>query len=166
MNIAKTHGLGTELFATFKLTQFLKITSSWNGNIWYFAENNNELNRSGYYHNFKINSSIDFWNKSASIQVSHVYNGKRITLQGIAQRKGPTDIAFEKKFQSSKWSLGARVSDIFNVQGFYLNVQQPEVTQVSNYKWLTRRYYLSVTYKFGKVDKKIEQKVTSASGSE
>lgn len=166
-NIAKTHGVGSELFSSVKMKSWWKLTASWNGNyIWYFAQDNNELNRSGFYHNFKINSSFEFWNKTASLQISHVYNGKRVTLQGIAQRKGPTDIAFEKKFNDSKWSVGCRVSDVFNVLGFYLNINQPNVTQVSTYKWLTRRYYLTVTYKFGKVDKKIEQKASAPPSSE
>jgi hypothetical protein len=44
------------------------------------------------------------------------------------------------------------VSDIFNRQGFYMNIQQPTVTQTAEYKWLTRRYYLTFTYKFGKLE--------------
>ena len=90
--------------------------------------------------------------KTASLQLSVTYNGKRITVQGIAQRYGPTDIAFEKRLAKGKWSVGARVSDIFNVQGFYFLVDGPTVTQESTYKWLTRRYYLSLSYKFGKLD--------------
>ena len=33
-----------------------------------------------------------------------------------------------------------------------MNIQQPTVTQTAEYKWLTRRYYLTFTYKFGKLE--------------
>ncbi len=164
LNIGETHGLGSELFCTLKMMKWWKITASWNGNyIWYFTDQISDLNRSGYYHNFKLNSGFEFWKKSASLQISYVYNGKRVTLQGTAQRKGPTDIAFEKRFMDSKWSLGARVSDLFNVQGFYLNIDQPSVTQISTYKWLTRRYFVTFNNRFGKINNKLNQKISSDS---
>jgi hypothetical protein len=109
-------------------------------------------NRNGYFHNFKVNSSVEFWKKTASVQVSVTYNGRRVTVQGIAQRQGPTDIAFEKRLANGKWAIGTRVSDVFNVQGFYFKVDRPTVEQTSTFKWLTRRYYLSVSYKFGKLE--------------
>jgi hypothetical protein len=102
--------------------------------------------------NFKFNTSYEFWKKTATIQLSVTYNGPRVTVQGIAQRQGPIDIAFEKKFKEGKWTVGARVSDIFDKQGFYLEVDRAEVYQTSEFKWLTRRFYLSASYKFGKLE--------------
>ena len=165
MNISKTHGIGSELFANFRFFKWLKTSASWNGNyIWYITDSDNAVDRSGFYHNFKFNSTWEFWNKMASVQLSYVYNGKRVTLQGVAQRTGPTDIAFEKKIKDSNWSFGCRVSDIFNVQGFYLNINQPDVSQISTYKWLTRRYIFSFNYKFGKLDNKMKSSVPPNSG--
>jgi hypothetical protein len=64
----------------------------------------------------------------------------------------PTDIAFDKSFKNGMWSLGCRVSDIFNVQAFYLDLDQPIVQQEMTYKWLTRRFYINFSYKFGKLE--------------
>jgi outer membrane receptor protein involved in Fe transport len=153
MNIAETHSLGSDVMLNLKPTPWWRSSISWNGNyIWYLTNQESLPNRQGYFHNFKFNSSIEFWKKTASLQVSVTYNGKRVTVQGIAQRQGPTDIAFEKRLANGKWSLGARVSDVFNVQGFYFKVDRPTVEQTSTFKWLTRRYYFSVSYKFGKLE--------------
>lgn len=153
MNIAETHSLGSDIVINVKPNPWLKASLSWNGNYIWFLTNQEILpNRQGYFHNIKFNSSVEFWKKTASLQVSVTYNGKRITVQGIAQRQGPTDIAFEKRLSKGKWTIGTRVSDIFNVQGFYFEVNRPTVEQTSTFKWLTRRYYLSVSYKFGKLE--------------
>ncbi len=153
MNIAETHSLGSDVVVNVKPNSWWKTSLSWNGNyIWYVTNQESLPNRQGYFHNFKFNSSIEFWKKTASLQVSVTYNGKRVTVQGIAQRQGPTDIAFEKRLANGKWSLGARVSDVFNVQGFYFKVDRPTVEQTSNFKWMTRRFYFSTSYKFGKLE--------------
>lgn len=153
MNIAETRSLGSEVILSVKPSSWSKASISWNGNYIYYLANQESLpNRDGYFQNLKFNTSVEFWKKTASLQLSVTYNGKRITVQGIAQRQGPTDIAFEKRLAKGKWSVGARVSDIFNVQGFYFLVDRPTVTQESTFKWLTRRYYLSLSYKFGKLE--------------
>jgi outer membrane receptor protein involved in Fe transport len=153
MNIAETHSLGSDVVVNVKPNSWWKASLSWNGNyIWYVTNQESLPNRQGYFHNFKFNSSIEFWKKTASLQVSVTYNGKRVTVQGIAQRQGPTDIAFEKRLANGKWTLGARVSDVFNVQGFYFKVDRPTVEQTSNFKWMTRRFYFSASYKFGKLE--------------
>ena len=73
-------------------------------------------------------------------------------MQGIAQRRGPIDLAFEKKLANGNWTLGTRVTDIFDRQGFYFEVDRPGVYQVGEFKWLTRRVYVSASYKFGKLE--------------
>ena len=70
----------------------------------------------------------------------------------MAQRKGALNLSGEKKFKDGKISLGFRVTDIFNRQGFYLKIDQPSIYQESTFKWLTRRYYITFTYKFGKLE--------------
>jgi len=49
-------------------------------------------------------------------------------------------------------SIGLRLTDIFDQQGFYLQVSDGSFSQESMYKWETRRLYLSVSYKFGRKD--------------
>ncbi len=164
-NISETHTLGQELVITYKPYTWWRNTFSWNGNyIWYITNEASLPNRQGYVMNFKYNASVEFWKKTATVQLSVTYNGKRITVQGIAQRQGPVDFAFEKKFKEGKWSVGTRITDIFNKQGFYMEVDRPGVYQNSEFKWLTRRVFLTATYKFGKLEMSNKNKLPGSEG--
>ena len=44
------------------------------------------------------------------------------------------------------------MTDVFNRQGFYFSVDRPGVQQEGEFKWLTRRVYVSASYKFGKLE--------------
>lgn len=165
MNIAETKTLGTEFVWMFRPKTWWKNTFSYNANyIWYQTNQLDIPNRQGFNHNFKYNSSVEFWKKTATIQLNITYNGPRVTVQGIAQRQGPIDLAFEKKLQGGKWSVGARVTDIFNKQGFYMQVDRPGVQQTAEFKWLTRRFYVSASYKFGKLEMSNKSKLPGAEG--
>lgn len=153
MNIAQTKALGFESVLMFKPIAALRSTLSYNANYtWYITNQASLPNRQGFNHNLKWNTSYEFWKKTATLQVSVNYNGPRVTVQGIAQRQGPLDIAFEKKLSGGKWTLGTRVTDVFNKQGFYFLVDRPGVYQSGEFKWLTRRVYVSAIYKFGKLE--------------
>ena len=166
-NISETNSLGTEFVITYKPFLWWRTTFSYNGNyIWYISNLEDLPNREGYNHNFKVNSTIDFWKKTASIQLSYAYNGPRITIQGTAQRTGPFDIAFEKKLMEGKWSVGTRVSDIFNQQGFNMELTRAGVYQSSEFKWLTRRIYLTISYKFGKLEISNKNKMPGTEGGD
>jgi hypothetical protein len=73
-------------------------------------------------------------------------------------------LAFEKKFKEGKWSVGTRVTDIFNKQGFYMEIDRPGVYQNSEFKWLTRRVFLTATYKFGKLEMSNKNKLPGSEG--
>ncbi|MEN9743279.1 MAG: hypothetical protein RLZZ65_1084 [Bacteroidota bacterium] len=153
MNIAETKAIGSELVLMFKPVQSFRSTISYNANYtWYITNQASLPNRQGFNHNLKWNTSYEFWKKTATVQVSVNYNGPRVTVQGIAQRQGPLDIAFEKKLADGKWTVGTRVTDVFNRQGFYFLVDRPGVYQEGEFKWLTRRVYVSAIYKFGKLE--------------
>ena len=165
MNIAQTKALGAELVLMFKPSPSLRSTVSYNGNYTWYKTNMAEFpDRQGFNHNVKWNTSYEFWKKTATLQLSVNYNGPRVTVQGIAQRKGPIDLAFEKKLVNGNWSLGARVTDIFDRQGFYFEVDRPGVHQVGEFKWLTRRVYVSASYKFGKLEISNKAKQSSSDG--
>jgi outer membrane receptor protein involved in Fe transport len=153
MNIAQTKALGAELILMFKPSPSLRSTISYNGNYTWYKTNMAEFpDRQGFNHNVKWNTSYEFWKKTATLQLSVNYNGPRVTVQGKAQRKGPVDLAFEKKLANGNWSIGTRVTDIFDRQGFYFEVDRPGIVQTSEFKWLTRRVYVSASYKFGKLE--------------
>ncbi len=153
MNIAQTKALGAELILMFKPSPSLRSTISYNGNYTWYQTNMAEFpDRQGFNHNVKWNTSYEFWKKTATLQLSVNYNGPRVTVQGIAQRKGPVDLAFEKKLANGNWSIGTRITDIFDRQGFYFEVDRPGIVQTGEFKWLTRRVYVSASYKFGKLE--------------
>jgi outer membrane receptor protein involved in Fe transport len=153
-NIDQSHSIGAELVFVYKPFKWFRNTFSANGNYIRYVDDYAAANWNvtGFIWNCKYNGVIDFWNKTASIQVSAAYNAPRVSVQGRVQRKAPTDVAFDKSFKNGTWSLGCRVSDIFNVQGFYLDLDQPSVQQQMTYKWLTRRFYVTFSYKFGKLE--------------
>jgi outer membrane receptor protein involved in Fe transport len=165
MNISETKSLGTEFVWMFRPKTWWKNTFSYNANyIWYVTNQFDLPNRQGFNHNFKYNSSVEFWKKTATLQLSVTYNGPRVTVQGIAQRQGPIDLAFEKKLQGGKWTVGARVTDIFNKQGFYMEVNRPGIEQTAEFKWLTRRFFVSASYKFGKLEISNKSKLPGSEG--
>ena len=165
MNIAQTKALGAELILMLKPSPSLRSTISYNGNYTWYKTNMAEFpDRQGFNHNVKWNTSYEFWKKTATLQLSVNYNGPRVTVQGIAQRKGPIDLAFEKKLANGNWTIGTRVTDIFDRQGFYFEVDRPGILQTGEFKWLTRRVYVSASYKFGKLEISNKAKQGSSDG--
>ena len=109
-------------------------------------------NNTGYNFGLKFSSKVDFWKKTASIQLNGNYNAPRTTAQGVILPRSSVSISGEKRFFDNKLSLGLRLSDIFNTQGFQYDLSQEFVNQTGNYKWQTRRLFATLTYKFGKLE--------------
>jgi outer membrane receptor protein involved in Fe transport len=153
-NLDESHAFGTELVIVYKPFKWWRNTISGNANYTQYVDDNpsQNWNVSGINWSGKYSTAIDFWKKTATVQINAAYNARRVTIQGTAQRRGPVDISFEKSFKEGKWTVGARVSDIFNRQGFYVHVDQPTVQQNIEFKWLTRRYFVTFSYKFGKLE--------------
>jgi outer membrane receptor protein involved in Fe transport len=151
-NIDKSYSFGTEMIFIVKPTTWWRNSISGNANYIQYDDNTNSFNRSGFNWNLKYSGTLDFWKKTASIQINGTYNAPRITVQGTARRRGTLDISGEKKFKDGMFSVGFRVSDIFNRQGFEMQVNQPTIRQDVEFKWLTRKYFITFTYKFGKLE--------------
>jgi outer membrane receptor protein involved in Fe transport len=159
-NIGQSHSYGTELIASYRPTSWWRNTLSTNVNYIQYETSDPNWNRSGINWNVKYMGSVDFWKKTATLQLNVNYIAPRITVQGTAQRKGSVEISFDKKFNDGKWTVGTRVSDIFNRQGFFMEVNQQNIYQVSEFKWLTRRVYITLSYKFGKLEMGNKSKVS------
>ena len=152
-NLNNTNALGTEWIFMFKPYDFWRTTASFNGNlIEYYTDITGLDNTTGVYMKAKINSTFEFWKKTGSFQLSYGYNGPRVSVQGIVQRKGTLDIAFEKKFMENNFFLGFRVSDLLNQQAFYMDLYRENINQEAYYKWMSRRVFITLRYKFGKVE--------------
>ena len=165
-NIGQSHSFGTELIASYKPTKWWRNTLSTNINYIQYQTSNANWNRNGFNWNVKYIGSVDFWKKTATLQLNVNYIAPRITVQGTAQRRGSVELSFDKKFNDGKWTVGTRVSDIFNRQGFYMEVNQLNIYQVSEFKWLTRRIYLTIAYKFGKLEMGNKSKVPGSEGND
>jgi outer membrane receptor protein involved in Fe transport len=154
LNIDASHSVGFEAVIIYKPYKWWRNNLSFNGNYIQYQDDNPNANWNvnGYMWNVKYAGTIEFWKKTASIQINATYNAPRVTVQGRAQRRGPVDISGEKTFKDGKIAIGFRITDVFNRQGFYMKVDQPNVKQTSEFKWLTRRYFLTFTYKFGKLE--------------
>jgi len=151
INLNTSHSLGTELVFSYKPTSWYRATLSSNMNYIKYVTETTSWNRSGLNGSVKLNTSVDFWKKTATFQLNVNYIAPRITILGTAQRRGAIDVGFDKRL-GEHWSLGCKVTDVLNRQGFYAYLRQPTISQDIEFKWLTRRFYLNVSYKFGKLE--------------
>lgn len=161
-NIDNSRSTGGELVLQVKPVGFWRNTLSANGNYVSYHDNSTtaNYNRKGFMWGMKYASAIDLWKKTLTLQVNARYNAPNVTAQGRMQPRGSVEFSAEKTFRDGKWGVGMRVSDIFNTQGFVMVVDQPTVYQESSMKWLTRRVYVSLRYKFGRTDFTDRKKAT------
>ena len=154
-NIDHSYSTGLETIIIYKPFSWMKNTISFNGNyIEYDNENPlTDWNNSGFNWSAKYILGVEFWKKTASFQLNAKYNAPRIVPQGIIQPRTGIDLAFEKRFYKNKLSIGTRVTDVFNTKGFELDLEQNGIQQHSEYKWRTRRIYLTISYRWGRFDK-------------
>ncbi len=154
-NVDRSFSTGIETIIIYKPFTWMKNTLSFNGNYIEY-ENQSVLidwNNNGINWVIKYILSVEFWKKTASFQVNARYSSERVIPQGIIKPRTWVDLAFEKRFYKNKLSVGTRVTDIFDTKGFELEVEQSDVRQSSEYKWLTRRIYLTISYRWGRFDK-------------
>jgi outer membrane receptor protein involved in Fe transport len=151
INLNTSHSIGTEFVVSLKPTSWFRTTFSTNVNYIQYVTEIESWNRSGFNGNAKLNTSVDFWKKSATFQLNVNYIAPRVTILGTAQRRGAIDVAFDKRL-GEHWTLGCKVTDVLNRQGFYAYLRQPTISQDIEFKWLTRRFFLNISYKFGKLE--------------
>jgi outer membrane receptor protein involved in Fe transport len=153
-NIDKSESTGFESVIVYKPFKWLRNTLSFNGNYIDYTNSDETVNwnNDGFNWGAKYILTVDFWKKTMSAQLNAKYNAPRVTPQGIVQPRTGIDVSVEKRLFDNRFSIGARVTDIFNTKGFELELMQDGVRQVSEYKWLTRRFYITLSYKIGKYD--------------
>jgi outer membrane receptor protein involved in Fe transport len=165
-NIDNSNDLGVEVVAVYKPTKWFRNTFSANGNYIQYSDKSSaiDFNRAGMNWSMKYVASFDSWKNTLTTQLNAQYSAPRVTAQGKIQPRASIDISTEKKLKEGKWTVGMRVSDIFNTKGFIFSIDQPSIYQSSEYKWLTRRFYLTVSYRFGKFTSSDKQKGMSDGG--
>jgi len=155
-NIDQSISTGGELVTQMKFTPKWKAMLSANGNYIKYKDEFNSLgtnfNREGFVLSFKGSTTVELMKKTLTLQVNGNYGLPAITPAGTMRPRGSISISADKSFKEGKWGVGMRVTDIFNTQGFRFYVDQPLAQQNVEFKWLTRRVYVSLRYRFGKVD--------------
>lgn len=153
-NINSSTSSGGELVFQIRPLPIWRNTLSANGNYVIYKDDNPSANwnRQGFIWGLKYSSSIELLKRTLTLQINGRYNAPSITAQGRMQPRGSVEFSAEKSFKEGKWAIGTRVSDIFNTQGFNFEVEQPTIVQRSEFKWLTRRVYITLRYKFGRSD--------------
>ncbi len=165
-NIDKSVSTGLETIIIYKPYKWMKNQVSFNGNYIGYTNANTTVdwNNDGFNWNVKYVLSIDFWKKTASFQLNGNYSAPRVTPQGIILSRTQVDASVEKRMLDKKLSLGFRVTDIFDTKGFRIELNQEGIEQDIVYKWLTRRFYVTLSYHFGNLDKKMKVPRVDAGG--
>ena len=101
---------------------------------------------------FKGSATFELMNKTLILQANGRYGLPAVTPSGIMHPRGSLDLSADKSLKDGKWGIGMRFTDVFNTQGMRFYLDQPSVQQYVEFKWLTRRVYVSLRYRFGKVD--------------
>ncbi len=165
-NIDQSVSTGLETILIYKPTKWIRSTVSFNGNYIDYTNSDTTVNwnNSGFNWSMKYAVNIDFWKRTATLQINGNYNAPRVSPQGIVRPRAGVDVSMEKQIMNQKLSVGARVTDVFNTRGFELQLDQVNISQHSEFKWLTRRFYLTASYRFGKQDSRLEKRPSRGDG--
>lgn len=166
-NIDESYDFGLEVIGMYSPFKWWKNTISFNGYESRLSANVGgiELRNRGISWNAKWNATFNLFKNTTTLQVNAQYYAPSFTVQGYYQRTGGVDLALNRVFFDKKLSIGARVTDIFDTQGFLMEVTQGPTIQYSEYKWLTRRFFITASYKLGRIDEMKQRKRASGSGA-
>lgn len=167
-NIDKSESTGFEAILIYKPYKWMKNTFSFNGNYINYTNSDpsTNWNNDGFNWGVKYTLNVEFWKKTASLQASGNYSAPRVTPQGIFQRGNMVALGVEKRMFDNKFLIGVRVTDLFNTLNTTIKLDSDGVQQNTEFKWLTRRVFFTLTYKFGQFDKKKLPKAKSEGGDE
>lgn len=124
--------------------------------------NGNMLSNRGISWSAKLNSTFSFWDNTTRFQINAQYVAPRYMVQGIFVWQPGIDVGMTRSLLNKTLEIGVKVSDIFNQQSFYSETTQGKTYQESNFKWSSRRLYLTLSYKFRNItagDKAVERDI-------
>lgn len=159
-NINQRYNFGVEAIVVYSPFDWWKNTLSSNFFQTKYQDSDKNLvsNSSGFSGSVKLMTSFSLWKKTTTIQVNGNYNLPMISPQGKMLPRASADITLQRTLLKGNLTLGLRVSDIFNTRSFYMDLTSGGVHQISNFKWQTRRLYLTLSYRFGKLKESKDSK--------
>ncbi|WP_133122117.1 TonB-dependent receptor domain-containing protein [Brumimicrobium salinarum] len=166
-NVDESYDYGVEVVSTYSPFSWWKNMLALNAYESRLSANidGTRLSNKGVSWDVKLNSTFSFFDNTTAIQINAQYIAPRYTVQGYYQRNPGIDIGFTRTLLDKKMVLGVRVSDVFNQKGFYFEINDGDVIQETDYKWTTRRLYLTLSYKFGNLttkNKELREKIKDA----
>jgi outer membrane receptor protein involved in Fe transport len=166
-NVDQSYDIGLEVIGTYNPFSWLKNTIAFNAFESRLSADvdGTRLNNRGISWDVKLNTKISLFDNTTAIQINAQYIAPRYTVQGFYQRYPGIDVGFTRTLLDKKLTLGLRLTDIFDQKGFYFEINDEEVRQVTDYKWTTRRLYLTLSYKFNNLntrDEKLREKIQDA----
>ncbi|WP_343604680.1 TonB-dependent receptor family protein [Fluviicola sp.] len=165
-NIDRSISSGGEIVMQIKPYPIWRNMLSFNGNYITYRDNSPSVNwnREGFVFGMKFSSTVDLLKKTLTLQINGRYSAPSVTAQGMMKPRGSVDFSADKSLLDGKWGIGLRVTDIFNTQGFYFEVDQANVFQSTQFKWETRRLIVSIRYRFGKTEFKEDKRANDNGG--
>ena len=103
--------------------------------------------------------------KTASFQINWNYRAPYVTPQGTFVRNPGITLSLDKRFFDKKLSVTLKATDIFNIMSSSGTQEIPGIYRDFEYKWLTRRVYVTLSYRFGKMDNKLKVPRSSEGGN-
>ncbi|HZH69498.1 MAG TPA: outer membrane beta-barrel family protein, partial [Flavobacteriaceae bacterium] len=166
-NVDESYDYGVELIGTYSPFSWWRNMISVNAYESRLSANiqGTALSNKGVSWDAKLNATFSFFDNTTAIQVNAQYIAPRYTVQGFYQRNPGIDIGFTRTLMNKKMVLGVRVSDVFDQKGFYFEINDGNVIQETDYKWTTRRLYLTLSYKFGNLttkNRELREKIQDA----
>ncbi|PWH87109.1 outer membrane beta-barrel family protein [Brumimicrobium oceani] len=166
-NVDESYDYGVELIGTYSPFSWWRNMVSVNAYESRLSANvgGTQLSNKGVSWDAKLNATFSFFDNTTALQINAQYIAPRYTVQGFYERSPGVDIGFTRTLMEKKMVIGVRVSDIFDQKGFYFEINDGDIVQETNYKWTTRRLYLTLSYKFGNLttkNKELREKIKEA----
>jgi outer membrane receptor protein involved in Fe transport len=158
LNLSKRQSYGAETNLTLDLVKWWTLTSSFN---FYRSITNGEyagrkLESDNYSWDTRLNSKMQF-KKGLDFQTIFFYRGPQQTTQGEQKAFYMLNMGLSKDLFKGNATLTLNVRDVLNSRRFRNVIDQPDFYSENEFRWSTRSYSLSFTYRLNQ-KKKLSKK--------
>lgn len=153
MNIGKSWSTGLDLNVTYRPTAFLNVR--FNGSLRYdyedFTFQGQSFQNPNWSYKFRLNAWAKLW-KNYQFFVNAHYGSPTKSIFTITDARKGVDVGMNADFWNRKMSLDINVHDIFKLNGWNSQNENPFYTSTSNWRPLSRYISVRLTFRFGKME--------------